>query len=167
MGLKSNAAKFVIVGLIVGLGALSIAQGDAGGGTGVPVWQRVLYSGETPRFYYGDPFVTSPVTPGTTVYQTFTNHFNCWDSIDEDSSLTAPWSSAFSATYTWTSISTLSGIANSDGIVTIPNYWEDSTEAEWRNGYERWLYNPTNKKKERRTSCKIISTPGGGGGGAS
>jgi hypothetical protein len=89
----------------------------------------------------------------------------CIEDINEDNSLTAPWTTPFVETYYYHSQVWYTTQADSEGTATWGISWEDST-APFRNGLEQWRYNPTTKHQQRRTKVKVPTGLSGVGGGS-
>ncbi len=87
MRFTKNATKLVIAGLTVGFCALSQAQT---GGGGTEVWTKVVNIEEIAALYPSSISVSGN-EPFSSVDYYFPQVTHVWETINEDASLSAPW----------------------------------------------------------------------------
>ena len=158
-----NATKLVIAGLAIGLGALSLAQDDGGVGGGTLLWQKVL---DTPvSVTHFTLTLPGHGVPGGYETHVFQELFKVWETINEETAKTAPWDVAFATLLNWMGTARVTALCDEFGNCSWSAYFEDCFD-DGHGGspaVQRWLYNPTNKKQERKSGyLDVVQNPGGG-----
>jgi hypothetical protein len=152
---KSTLLLLVTICALV-FSAMASAQDDPPPGGGTPVWVKTVDTAEVVK-HYTTSLYAYPVTPNTVISHNFTELYKVWDVVNEDSSLTAPWTAAFSTLYDFTANGPVSATSNGDGQITWYAHWEDCTEdGGGTPARQHWFYGPTSKNKERKMHYKTI-----------
>ena len=160
MRLAKSATKLVIAGLTIGFCTLTLGQ-TSGGGT--PVWTKITDT--TPGVvYYNSPFQQPYLNPGDSTTHHYPEYVHVWDTLDEDSTLSAPWTAGFTDLLdnnpVWNQIQTV----QPDGIAYFFTKYESCLAASGGTaGLQRWKYNATNKSKERKSEWKFAGYIDNGG----
>ena len=161
MRLIKCAKQFVIAGVVAGI--CSISQAQSGGG-GTEVWTKVV-NVEEHQERYSSSITVNGQTPNTLIDYWFPQVTHVWETVNEDTNLTAPWTTKYQTLCNVTNVGYhVTALSNEFGVVTFStNYLTTLEEREGRAGIEKWRYNSTNKHQERKQEYKKAGQQSQGG----
>lgn len=161
MRLIKCAKQFVIAGVVAGICSISRAQS---GGGGTEVWTKVV-NVEEGVVFYDSQITVAGQEPFTSTDYWFPQVTHVWETLNEDTNLTAPWTTKYLTICDITNVGyKVTVTSNQYGVcVFSTNYKSTLTDRGGHAGVEKWRYNSTNKNQERKEEYKYAGQSAGGG----
>ncbi len=152
------AIRNLICGTLFISSAAAVAQSSP--------WVKVTDNPTGTVVNYTASLHAGPFTPNTQVTHPFPESVRVWETLNDDNTLTAPWTAVFSQIIDPASSFSYSvtGWTDSLGMVTWTAPFETTLTSKGGSpAVQKWHYTPTDKYQERKQEYDVASDNMGGG----